>query len=179
MSTLCHAFFPKADAITLQSQHSAPSPISQPIAVAPTLDVENANKPLIVWSAKVTGAIYPSKKSLWAPAPIPSKPDCPSQGGADGYLFPVLTRNEKLKLTTLFYYTRGAVKDLELMSRLQEKITLIKECIGWEFVIAGLLSHNTYTRVVTDRLPLAMLPRRESTCAHTVNQSPGVCSVLA
>lgn len=77
----------------------------------------------------------------------------------------------------LFYYTRGALEDRELMSRLQEKVTLAKETVGWEFVIAGLLDHNTYTRVVTVGLPLAVLPRRESTCAHTVNQPPGVGGV--
>jgi hypothetical protein len=96
----------------------------------------------------------------------------------DRYLFPVLTRNERLRLTMLFYYTRGALEDLELMSRLQEKVILAKEAVGWEFAIAGLLSHNTYTRMVTVGLPLAILPRRESTCAHTVNQPPGVRSFL-
>jgi len=74
----------------------------------------------------------------------------------------------------LFYYTRGALKDQELMSRLQEKVILAQETAGWEFTIAGLLDHNTYTRMVTVGLPLAILPRRESTCAHTVNQPPGV-----
>lgn len=74
----------------------------------------------------------------------------------------------------LFYYTRGALEDEELMSRLQEKVHLAQETVGWEFVIAGLLNHNTYTRMVTFGLPLAVLPRRESTCAHTINQPPGV-----
>jgi hypothetical protein len=74
----------------------------------------------------------------------------------------------------LFYYTRGAFEDRELMSRLQEKVILAKETVGWDFVIAGLLDHNTYTRMVTVGLPLAVLPRRESTCAHIVNQPPGV-----
>lgn len=92
------------------------------------------------------------------------------------YLFPILTRNERLRLTMLSYYTRGIFEDSELISRLQEKVHLAKDSIGWEFVIAGLLDHNTYTRVVTVGLPLAVLPRRESTCAHTVNQPPGVSS---
>jgi hypothetical protein len=64
------------------------------------------------------------------------------------------------------------------MSRLQEKVVLAKETVGWEFVIAGLLNHNTYTRMVTVGLPLAILPRRESTCAHTVNQPPGVRAII-
>jgi hypothetical protein len=64
-------------------------------------------------------------------------------------------------------YTHGALEDTELQSRLLEKVYLAKDTVGWEFVIAGLLNHNTYTRMVTVGLPLAVLPRRESTCAHT------------
>jgi hypothetical protein len=178
MPTTRDRFFPKADATVLQSKHKAPSPTSRPTAVAPILDVENADRAIDGWSTEFTESMYPTKENLWAPAPIPPKVESAPEGGVDGYLFPVLTRNERLRLTMLFYYTRGAFEDLELMSRLQEKITLAKETIGWEYVIAGLLNHNTYTRVVTDGLPLAVLPRRESTCAHTVNQPPGACSIL-
>jgi len=78
----------------------------------------------------------------------------------------------------LFYYTRDLLEDAELVSRLQEKVHLAKETVGWEFVIAGLLDHNTYTRMVTVGLPLAVLPRRESTCAHTVNQPAGTIFTL-
>lgn len=68
----------------------------------------------------------------------------------------------------LFYYMRGAIENQELMIRLQEKVFLAKETVGWEFVIAGLLDHNSYTRMVTVGLPLAILPRRESThCQST------------
>jgi hypothetical protein len=173
------SFFPRADAAVLQSKHEPPSPASRPTTVAPILDVENAEKALSAWSAEVAAAIYPSKEHSWASAPIPSKPDCPQQCIADRYLFPVLTPNERLRLTMFFYYTRGALQDQELMSRLQEKVALAHETVGWEFVIAGLLSHNTYTRMVTVGLPLAILPRRESTCAHTVNQPPGVRAALS
>jgi hypothetical protein len=79
----------------------------------------------------------------------------------------------------LFYYTRGALEDVELQSRLLEKVHLAGETVGWEFVIVGLLNHNTYTRMATVGLPLAVLPRRESTCAHTVNQPPGLGASLA
>jgi hypothetical protein len=174
MPTTRDTFFPKADAAVLKSKHVAPLPTSRPTNVAPVLDLQNADRPLGEWSAETTEAVYPSKETLWDPAPVPLRSNCPPSGGTEGYLFPVLTRNERLRLTMLFYYTRGAFEDLELMSRLQEKITLVKESIGWEYVIAGLLNHNTYTRIVTDGLPLAILPRRESTCAHTVNQPPGV-----
>ena len=168
-------FFPKADAAFLSAKHISPSPTARPTATAPILDVDNADKPLQVWTAEVTESVYPSKDDIWTPAPIPEREECVQQCAMDRYLFPVLTRNERLRLTMLFYYTRGALEDEELMSRLQEKVHLAKETVGWEFVIAGLLNHNTYTRMVTVGLPLAILPRRESTCAHTVNQ-PGVCA---
>ena len=167
-------FFPKSDAAVLQSRHAPPEPTSRPTAVAPILDVENANKALNAWSIAIAESVYPSKEDVWTPAPIPSRAECPQECATDRYLFPVLTRNERLRLTMLFYYTRGALEDQELMSRLQEKVILAQETAGWEFTIAGLLDHNTYTRMVTVGLPLAILPRRESTCAHTVNQPPGV-----
>lgn len=167
-------FFPKADAAFLSSKHSPPSPSSRPTVTAPILDLENADRSLEPWSAGVAETIYPTKEDIWGAAPIPDKTECMHKLSLDGYLFPVLTRNERLRLTMLFYYTRGALEDQELMSRLQEKVHLARESVGWEFVIAGLLNHNTYTRMVTVGLPLAVLPRRESTCAHTVNQPPGV-----
>jgi hypothetical protein len=173
------SFFPTADAAVLRSKHDPPLPSSRPTTVAPILDVENTEKALSAWSTKFADTVYPSKEHNFAPAPIPSKLDCPQQCTTDRYLFPVLTRNERLRLTMFFYYTRGALQDQDLMSRLQEKVTLAQETVGWEFVIAGLLNHNTYTRMVTVGLPLAILPRRESTCAHTVNQPPGVCDALS
>ncbi|KAH3984998.1 hypothetical protein HBI70_064720 [Parastagonospora nodorum] len=171
MSPRRDSFFPRADARVLHSRYAPP--LSRPKNVAPILDVENADKPLEKWSTEVVNAVYPEKSQLFAPAPIPARSECPQRCAADRYLFPVLTRNERLRLTLFFYYTRGVLQDLELMSRLQEKVMLAKETVGWEFVIAGLLNHNTYTRMATDGLPLAILPRRESTCAHTVNQPPG------
>ncbi|KAF2830928.1 hypothetical protein CC86DRAFT_344075 [Ophiobolus disseminans] len=171
-------FFPKSDATVLQSRHTPPEPESRPTAVAPILDVENADKALHSWSIDVAESIYPTRDSIWASAPIPTRTACAKECASDAYLFPVLTRNERLRLTMLFYYTEGALEDQELMSRLQEKVVLAQETVGWEFTIAGLLDHNTYTRMVTVGLPLAVLPRRESTCAHTVNQPPGTVFTL-
>jgi hypothetical protein len=160
-------FFPRADAAVLQSKYTPPPPASRPTEVAPILDVENAGTLLDAWSAELAPSLYPDLPEIWASAPIPERPHCAS----DRYLFPMLTRNERLRLTMLFYYTRGLFEDTELVSRLQEKVHLAKDTVGWEFVIAGLLDHNTYTRMVTVGLPLAVLPRRESTCAHTVSYS--------
>ncbi|KAJ8114962.1 hypothetical protein OPT61_g3280 [Boeremia exigua] len=163
------SFFPKADAAVLRSKHAAPS--ERPCETSPIFDTDNATKALDVWSIEVAERLYPQQADAWAPAKIPDMPA--NQRATDRYLFPLLTRNERLRLTMLFYYTRGALEDVELQSRLQEKVYLARDTVGWEFVIAGLLNHNTYTRMVTVGLPLAVLPRRESTCAHTVNQPPG------
>jgi hypothetical protein len=162
------SFFPTADAAILQSNYDPPS--QRPDAVGPVFDVEHVNKALQPWSDEVKDLVYPLKTDMFGPAPVPHQPACT----ADRYLFPVLTQNERLRLTMLWYYTRGSLEDVELQSRLQEKVHLAQETIGWEFVIVGLLDLNTYTRLVTVGLPLAVLPRRESTCAHTVNQPPQV-----
>lgn len=168
------AFFPKADAAVLTSRHAAPVLADRPTATAPILDPEHADAPLDAWTVEDLEAVYPAKTDSCAPAPIPTKAQCPRHCQTDRYLFPVLAPNERLRLTMLFYYTRGLLEDEELMSRLQEKVLVAHETVGWEFVIAGLLNHNTYTRLVTVNLPLAVLPRRESTCAHTINQTPDV-----
>ncbi|KKY17329.1 putative histidine kinase hhk3p [Phaeomoniella chlamydospora] len=96
----------------------------------------------------------------------------------DPYLFPTLTRNERLRLTMLWYYTSGLMDDKELLMRLQDKLNIARELIGWEFAIMGILDNDVYTRVVTSGLPLAILPRKESTCSHTINQTPGSVFML-
>lgn len=171
-------FFPKAEAPVLQAKLATPLPTERPSVTAPILDPEHANDALKTWSAEVAEFVYPGGGDIWAPAPIPARRESFGQCTTDRYLFPILTRNERLRLTMLYYYTRGVLEDDELMSRLQEKVCLAQETVGWEFVIAGLLDHNTYTRVVAVGLPLAILPRRESTCAHTVNQPPGVSTAF-
>ncbi|KAF1930058.1 putative histidine kinase HHK3p [Didymella exigua CBS 183.55] len=168
------SFFPRADAAVLRSKYVAPT--DRPSETAPIFDTDNATKALDNWSVEVAERVYPGQTDIWAPAKIPEKTS--TQCATDRYLFPVLTRNERLRLTMLFYYTRGALEDTELQSRLQEKVYLARDTVGWEFVIAGLLNHNTYTRMVTVGLPLAVLPRRESTCAHTVNQPSGAIFTL-
>ena len=74
----------------------------------------------------------------------------------------------------LWYYTSGLTEDSALLARLQDKLNIARELIGWEFAIMGVLDNDVYTRIVTSGLPLAILPRRESTCAHTINQRAGV-----
>ncbi|KAH8655721.1 histidine kinase HHK3 [Xylariales sp. PMI_506] len=166
------SFFPKADAAVLQSRHEFPK--SRPNTVGPIFDTAHVDTPLSPWSSDFTDANYPKKSHEYAAASVPEAPDCQ----VDQYLFPVLTRNERLRLTMLWYYTRHILEDTELLSRLQEKSNLAQESIGWEFAIVGLLDINTYQRLATSGLPLAILPRRESTCAHTVNQPPGTVFLL-
>jgi signal transduction histidine kinase len=50
--------------------------------------------------------------------------------------------------------------------------------MGRDCTILGLMDHDNYTRVVTANCPLAVLPRREATCAHTIMQPPGVVLML-
>ena len=76
----------------------------------------------------------------------------------------------------LWYYTRDILKETgEFLSGLQEKAYLAQESTGWEFVIIGILDVNLYIRLATIGLPLAILPRGETICAHTITQPPGVC----
>ena len=74
----------------------------------------------------------------------------------------------------LWYYSRDILSEIELLSGLQEKVHLAQEATDWEFVVIGLLDLNYYTRLATVGLPLGILPRGETICAHTITQPPGV-----
>lgn len=95
-------------------------------------------------------------------------------GFSDPYLMPSLARNERLRLTMLWYYTRGLYEDREFLQLLQEKLDLVQTFMEWEFALLGLVSEDVFTRVAATGLPLAVLPRRESTCSHTITQELGV-----
>lgn len=51
----------------------------------------------------------------------------------DPYLFPVMNKNERLRLTMLWYMMRDALQDTDLLARLQEKVNLIRDFVGWEY----------------------------------------------
>jgi hypothetical protein len=104
------AFFPKADVAVLASRHAAPS--EAPATTSLTLDLESADKPLDPWTQEQVAAVYPARLDIGTPSPIPAKTECPTRCYTDRYLFPVLTRNERLRLTLLYYYTRGALEGL-------------------------------------------------------------------
>ena len=60
--------------------------------------------------------------------------------------------------------------------RLQAIVGLVQTFFqGWEFAIMGFVSEDAFTRVATAGMELAVVPRRESPCSHTVTQlDPGV-----
>jgi hypothetical protein len=90
------SFFPKADAAVLQSKHQPPS--ERPTAVGPVFDEEHVTQAINPWSEEVKEAVYPQKEDVYGPSPIPPEPDTvPGR-----YLFPVLSRNERLRLTMLW-----------------------------------------------------------------------------
>ncbi|KAK6334319.1 hypothetical protein TWF730_003532 [Orbilia blumenaviensis] len=91
----------------------------------------------------------------------------------DPYLFPTLTKNELLRLKSLWYYGRYIENDKHLLSCLQDQVDLVNDFMEKDCVILGLLDHDYYRRVVTTNVPLAVLPRREATCAHTVLHDGG------
>lgn len=142
----------------------------RPQEVGPIIDPDNAHKPIETFDEATHNANFTAKPSdvdADLPPPLPIS-------FVDQYLQPSLTRNERLRLTMLWYHARDVVQDKEFLVQLQRKLELVHAFMGWEYAIVGLLNENTFTRVVTVGVPLAILPRRESTCSHTVNQPPGV-----
>lgn len=149
------------------------APIVIPQEVAPVFDQVNCSQPIAPWDDEHHNTNYTEQLKANAAAEVPPEP----KGFNDKYLMPTLTKNERQRLTMLWYYTRNIQQDPQLLQRLNEKISLVREFMGWEFAIAGILTNNSYIRIATAGLPLKALPRRESTCAHTVNQQSGVSRI--
>lgn len=161
-------YFPRATAP--QSVLGSTTLPLRPQSVGPVFDKSLARTPISGFNDVVHSTSYsPRPDGVEADLP-PSQPN----DFVDEYLMPSLTRNERLRLTMFWYYTRDILKDEDFLRRLREKLELVQVLVGWEFAIVGLLSEDVYTRLVTVGLPLAILPRRESTCSHTINQKPGV-----
>lgn len=145
----------------------------RPKEVGPILSPDYVEQPIISFDEQLHDALYPpaqpSEKNDKLPRPIPPKPD----NFTDPYLFPVLSKHERLRLTMLWYYTRDITNDAPFLAKLNGLVNMIQQFMGWEFAIMGLLDEAIYTRLATANLPIALLPRRESTCAHTINQPTG------
>lgn len=163
-------FFPKADAALL----SLAPPPSYPETVGPVYDPEHVNQPVLPWSLDAEKAYYPRAEEAFMPSPVPDKHFCLS----DRYLRASLTKNERFRLSMLWYYTRDIFQETEFLSGLQEKVCIAQESTGWEFAIIGILDVNYYTRLATVGVPLGILPRGETICAHTVAQPPGSVFLL-
>lgn len=163
-------FFPRADAAVLFSKHAQP-PI-RPRTVGPVYDPGNADVPVVPYSRDVHEALYPPPAEPFTASTVP---DRPPMCASDKYLRAHMASNERLRLSMLWYYTRDILNEGELLSGLQEKVHMAKESTEWEFAIIGILDVNYYIRLATIGVPLGILPRGETICAHTVTQPPNVC----
>ncbi|KAI1324793.1 histidine kinase HHK3 [Xylariaceae sp. FL0255] len=164
------SFYPKADSAVLFPTSQAPLP-PRPRKIGPILDPENLCKPLAFRTLEEQIAAYPPKNDEYAPSPIPPKQ--PPQSTADRYLNASLATNERLRLSMLWYYTRDLDNETEFLQGLQEKLLVAQESSDWDCVIIGVLDLHVYIRLATIGVPLAILPRGETLCAHTVVQPPG------
>ncbi|XEU96125.1 hypothetical protein FSHL1_001410 [Fusarium sambucinum] len=162
-------FFPTADSTLLSSTVDHNDLPPRPKAVGPIFDPNNFKTPVEPWDLDLGTNLYPPKEHPFAPSAIPAKPSCPSSR----YLRTRLAKNERLRLSMLWYYTRDLDQHPELLAGLQEKACLAQENSGWEYAVVGLLDANVYIRLATVGLQLAILPRGETLCAHTVTQPPG------
>lgn len=162
-------FFPKADAGLLTPSPDAQRPV-RPTTISPIYDVDNVATPIEPWVRENESRLYPPKLDPFAPSSIPRE----ASDLTSGYLRAHLAKNERLRLSMLWYYGRDLEKEPELLAGLQEKACLAQESSGWEFAVVGVLDVNVYIRLATVGLNLGILPRGETLCAHTVTQPPGV-----
>ncbi|KAF4537396.1 Histidine kinase hhk3p [Lasiodiplodia theobromae] len=164
------SYFPKSNHLFKRSESDSPSLPRRPSRIAPIFDQDHADQPLPPFDEHQHAINYAEDSTDPYTTPLPPEPADVSTP----YLYPTLCRNERLRLTMLWYYTKDIADDEELLQKLQGIVRLVRSFIGWEYVIMGILSENTYHRLVTHGVPLAILPRRESTCAHTINQTFGL-----
>ena len=164
-------FFPKADAAILLSNSADRQPLPpRPDTVGPIFDPETFDSAIAEWDSTTESCIFPPKKDPFAASTIPQPP----QDSTSRYLRASLAKNERLRLSMLWYYTQDIQNQPELLAGLQEKANLAQLSAGWEFAVIGILDMNVYIRLATVGLELAILPRGETICAHTVCAPPGV-----
>lgn len=165
---LADAFYPRADTGFGYGKRDGSLP-PRPQVVEPIMDAASLVEPLTSFSEELHKQSYASEVSEDGTSKAPPKPD----DFADRYLYPMLTRNERLRLTMLWYYTRDLHGDQELLQRMQQKVDLLRSIIGWDIAICGLIENDIFERLTTSGVPLARLPRRESPCSHTIQQPAG------
>ncbi|KAK8111946.1 uncharacterized protein PG998_008403 [Apiospora kogelbergensis] len=144
--------------------------LKQPIPEIPRevdapLDTEHAHLPLLPFDRDIHEKHFGDSEE-------PSLFHAPA-GHNDRYLAPYLTLNESARLTAYWYHTRQIEQDELLLAKIDTLVNGLEKAIGWGYAIAGLLSESTFTRIAAANMPLASLPRRESPCSHTINQTFG------
>ncbi|KAM0544200.1 hypothetical protein ACHAPJ_011951 [Fusarium lateritium] len=166
-------FFPKADAALLSQSLEQQSLPPRPKAVGPIFDESIYTTPVEPWNQDAESS-YPPKTDPYAPSSIPNEPTAP----CCKYLIPRLDKNERLRLSMLWYYSRNFENEPEFLLGLQQKACLAQESTGWEYAVVGILDVNVYIRLASVGVELGILPRGESLCAHTVIQPPGSVFLL-
>ncbi|KAI0802114.1 hypothetical protein GGR55DRAFT_683524 [Xylaria sp. FL0064] len=165
MMTMVTPYFPRSG-----SKHASKLLLQElpppPKTVGPVFDEVHAKEPIPAFDQQAHEQHYTEPSDSGEALPPPSPAEFP-----DRYLVPTLAREERLRLTLLWYHTTDIEQDERLLAEIDALVRSAHKVIGWEYAIAGILNESTYRRLATVNLPLALLPRRESTCAHTINQS--------
>ncbi|KEF52494.1 uncharacterized protein A1O9_11336 [Exophiala aquamarina CBS 119918] len=162
-----NAFFPTANAVGISRESHRPP--ERPTEIAPILDKGKSCRPLLEYDEALRLSSFGDGAPATAESFAPPQPETFN----DPYLYPFLARNECLRLTLLWYYTRSITNNDALMSKLQGILGIVQKFMGWEFAIIGMVEEAVFTRVAAINMPVALLPRRESPCSHTINQEPG------
>ncbi|KAK6495260.1 hypothetical protein TWF481_003288 [Arthrobotrys musiformis] len=152
-------------ATNLKIKNTVPERPSEPTVFDPNL----TSSPIFEFNECDFQRLYPADRDDDGCVTEPIKP----VDFEDPYLFPTLTKNELVRLKSLWYYGRYIENDTHLLSCLQDQVDLVNDFMEKDCVILGLLDHDYYRRVVTANVPLAVLPRREATCAHTILHNGG------
>ncbi|KAI0175289.1 hypothetical protein BJ166DRAFT_621634 [Pestalotiopsis sp. NC0098] len=166
------AYFPRSGTARPNRITKPQLPV-RPNERGPVFDTENAQRPIEAFDEDHYTQVYHGPSETGEAI----QPDAPAEF-EDRYLFPILAKNERLRLTLLWYHTRLIEQDEVLLAKIDALVNGLQQAIGWEYAIAGILSESTYTRLATAHLPIARLPRREATCAHTINQAPSTVFMI-
>ncbi|GME29141.1 hypothetical protein GTA08_BOTSDO07707 [Neofusicoccum parvum] len=145
------SYFPKVERLFKRSDSDTPTQPRRPYKLAPVFDPDHADQPLARYDETQHILSYAEGTTAPLQTPLPPRP----ADFSSVYLFPSLARNERLRLTMMWYYTRGISEDEELLQKLQNIIKLVRTFIGWEFVIMGILSEDacTFSPPTDYRLP--------------------------
>lgn len=133
----------------------------RPAIVSPVSDTDHAGEPLKQFDEVAHRNHYTN----------PATNHSESELKISSYLPPTLARNERQRLTMLWYLTNEIMDDAELLQRLQDIIGLVHTFLGREMVSLTLVAENACTIVATHGMSLAVIPRRETICAHTISQA--------